>query len=63
MLGGGGEVVIFSSDKSSLEGGVRKKNPEMIGGGGLGLGLGLGLKGKNRETIITHPLNKLCMLP
>ena len=32
--GGGGRAMIFSFDKStSLEGGVRKKNPEMIGVG------------------------------
>ena len=47
--------MIFSFDKStSLEGGVRKKTPEMIRGGGFKK-----MKGKNKEIIIAHPLDKL----
>ena len=46
--------MIFSFDKStSLEGGVRKKNPEMIRRGFKKM------KGKNKEIIIAHPLDKL----
>ena len=57
LCAGGRGAMIFSYDKStSLEGGggVRKKNPEMIRGG---------FKGKNKEIIIAHPLDKLRMLP
>ena len=51
--GGGRGAMIFSFDKStSLEGGGQKKNPEMIGGGKK-------MKGKNKEIIIAHPLDKL----
>ena len=50
--------MIFSFDKStSLEGGSEKKNPEMIRGGFKKM------KGKNKEIIIAHPLDKLWMLP
>ena len=47
--------MIFSFDKStSLEGREgQKKNPEMIGGGFKKM------KGKNKEIIIAHPLDKL----
>ena len=47
--------MIFSFDKSTaLEGGgVRKKNPEMIGGSLKEM------KGKNKEIITAHPLDKL----
>ena len=52
--GGGGGAMIFSFDKStSLEGGVRKKTPEIMGGGFKKM------KGKNKEIIIAHPLDKL----
>ena len=52
--GGGGGAMIFSFDKStSLEGGVRKKNPEIIRGASKKM------KGKNKEIIIAHPLDKL----
>ena len=51
--GGGGEAMIFSFDKStSLEGGS-EKNPEIIRGGFKKM------KGKNKEIIIAHPLDKL----
>ena len=54
VLGEGGGAMIFSFDKStSLEGGVRKKTPEMIRGGFKKM------KGKNEEIIIAHPLDKL----
>jgi len=48
--------MIFSFDKStSLQGVSEKKNPEMIrGGGGFQK-----MKGKNKEVIIAHPLDKL----
>ena len=53
VLGRGG-AMIFSFDKStSLEGGSEKKNPEMIRGGFKKM------KGKNKEIIIAHPLDKL----
>ena len=47
--------MIFSFDKSTfLEGGgQKKKNPEMIKGGFQKM------KGKNKEIIIAHPLDKL----
>ena len=46
--------MIFSFDKSaSLKGESEKKNPEMIRGGFKKI------KGKNKEIIITHPLDKL----
>ena len=52
--GGGGGAMIFSFDKStSLEGGGQKKNPEIIRGGLKKM------KGKNKEIIIAHPLDKL----
>ena len=51
--GGGGGAMIFSFDKStSLEGGS-EKNPEIIRGGFKKM------KGKNKEIIIAHPLDKL----
>ena len=44
----------FSFDKStSLEGGGQKKTPEMIRGGFKKM------KGKTKEIIIAHPLDKL----
>ena len=53
VLGEGGGAMIFSFDKStSLEGGS-EKNPEMIRGGFKKM------KGKNKEIIIAHPLDKL----
>ena len=57
--GVGGYDIFLSIDKStSLEGGgVRKKNPDMIRGGFKKM------KGKNKEIIIAHPLDKLWMLP
>ena len=52
--GGGGGAMIFYFDKStSLEGGGQKKNPEIIRGGLKKM------KGKNKEIIIAHPLDKL----
>ena len=52
VLGEGGGM-IFSFDKStSLEGGS-EKTPEMIRGGFKKM------KGKNKEIIIAHPLDKL----
>ena len=53
---GGGRTVIFSFDKStSLEGGSEKKpRDDQRGGGGFQK-----RKGKNKETIIAHPLDKL----
>ena len=47
--------MIFSFDKlTSLEGGGgQKKNPEIIRGGFKKM------KGKNKEIIIAHPLDKL----
>ena len=56
---GGGEVeaVIFSFDKStSLEGGQKKKSWDDQGGFQK-------MKGKSKEIIITHPRDKLWMLP
>ena len=51
--GGGGGAMIFSFDKStSFEGGGQKTNPEMIRGGFKKM------KGKNKEIIIAHPLDK-----
>ena len=52
--GGGEEAMIFSFHKSSsLEGGGQEKTPEMIRGGFKKL------KGKNKEIIIVHSLDKL----
>ena len=52
---GAGGAMIFSFDKStSLEGGVRKKPLRLSGGGGFKK-----MKGKNKEIIIAHPLDKL----
>ena len=53
--GGGGGAMIFSFDKStSLEGGGgQKKTPEIIREGFKKM------KGKNKEIIIAHPLDKL----
>ena len=56
VLGEGGGAMIFSFDKStSLDGGGggQKKNPEMIRGGFKKM------KGKNKEIIVAHPLDKL----
>ena len=54
LCAGGGGAMIFSFDKStSLEGGVQKKTPEMIRGDFKKK------KGKNKEIIIAHPLDKL----
>ena len=54
--GWGGGAMIFSFDKSTpLEGGS-EKNPEMIGG------VFKKMKGKNKEIIIAHPLDKFWML-
>ena len=54
VLGEGGGAMIFYFDKStSLEGGGQKKNPEIIRGGLKKM------KGKNKEIIIAHPLDKL----
>ena len=51
--------MIFSFDKStSLEGGS-EKNPWDYQGGGTSKKM----KGKNKEIIIAHPLDKLWMLP
>ena len=53
LCAGGGGAMIFSFDKStSLEGGS-EKNPEMIRGGFKKM------KGKNKEIMIAHPLDKL----
>ena len=52
----GWEAMIFSFDKSSLEGG-QKKTLGWSGGGFKKI------KGKNKEIIIVHPLDKLWMLP
>ena len=54
LCAGGGGAMIFSFDKStSLEGGGQEKNPEIIRGGFKKM------KGKNKEIIIAHPLDKL----
>ena len=54
MCWGGGGAMIFSFDKStSLEGGGSEKTPEMIRGGFKKK------KGKNKEILIAHPLDKL----
>ena len=60
LCAGGGGAMIFSFDKStSLEGGgVRKKTLRWSGGGGFKK-----IKGKNKEIIIAHPLDKFWMLP
>ena len=53
LCAGVGGAMIFSFDKStSLEGG-QKKNPEITRGGFKKM------KGKNKEIIIAHPLDKL----
>ena len=55
--GGGGGATIFSFDKStSLEGGS-EKTLRWSGGSFKKM------KGKNKEIIIAHPLDKLWMLP
>ena len=54
LCAGGGGAMIFSFDKStSLEGGGQEKNPEIIRWGFKKM------KGKNKEIIIAHPLDKL----
>ena len=58
LAGGGGGAMIFSFDKStSLEGGSEKTPWDYQGGGFKKM------KGKNKEIIIAHPLDKLWMLP
>ena len=58
LCAGGGGAMIFSFDKStSLEGGSEKKPWDDQGGGFKKM------KGKNKEIIIAHPLDKLWMLP
>ena len=58
LCAGGGGAMIFSFDKStSLEGGGQKKKPWDYQGGSKKM------KGKNKEIIIAHPLDKLWMLP
>ena len=53
LCAGGGGAMMFSFDKStSLEGGS-EKNPEIIRGGFTKM------KGKNKEIIKAHPLDKL----
>ena len=55
--GGGGGAMIFSFDKStSLEGRSEKKPWDDQGGFKK-------IKGKDKEIIIAHPLDKLWMLP
>ena len=55
--GGEGATMIFSFDKStSLEGESEKKTQDDQGGGGGGFQK---MKGKNKEIIIAHPLDKL----
>ena len=50
-----GGAMIFSFDKStSLEGGGVRKKPLRLSGGGFKK-----MKGKNKEIIIAHPLDKL----
>ena len=51
--GGGGGAMIFSFDKSTSLEGCQKKNSEIIRGGFKKM------KGKNKEIIIAHPLDKL----
>ena len=59
VAGRGARAVLFSFDKStSLEGGVRKKNPDMIRGG-----LPKNERKKNKEIIMAQHLDKLWMLP
>ena len=54
LCAGGGGAMIFSFDKStSLGGGGQKKTPAIIRGGFKKM------KGKNKEIIIAHPLDKL----
>ena len=56
---GGGGAMIFSFDKSTaLEGGGSERNPWDDQEGGFKK-----MKGKNKEIIIAHPLDKLWMLP
>ena len=58
LCAGGGGGMIFSFDKStSLEGGGVRKKPWDYQGGFKKM------KGKNKEIIIAHPLDKLWMLP
>ena len=53
LCAGGGGAMIFSFDKStSLEGGSEKKPRDDQGGFKK-------MKGKNKEIIIAHPLDKL----
>ena len=55
--GGGGGAMIFSFDKStSLEEGSEKKPWDYQGGLQK-------MKGRNKEIIIAHPLDKLWMFP
>ena len=60
VLGEGGLAMTFSIDKStSLEGwGGGQKKPLRWSGGGFKK-----MKGKNKEIIIAHPIDKLWMLP
>ena len=55
--GGGGQWYFPLINQHLLMGGGSEKNPEMIGGGFKKM------KGKNKEIIIAHPLDKLWMLP
>ena len=54
VLGEGGAMIFSFHKSTSLEGGGgQKKTPEMIRGGFIKK------KGKNKEIIIAHPLDKL----
>ena len=55
--GGGGGLWYFPLINQHLLRGGQKKNPESIRGGFKKM------KGKNKEIIIAHPLDKLWMLP
>ena len=55
--GGGGGLWYFPLINHHLLKGGQKKNPEMIRRGFKKM------KGKNKEIIIAHPLEKLWMLP
>ena len=55
--GGGGGLWYFPLINQHLLRGGQKKNPEIIRGGFKKM------KGKNKEIIIAHPLDKLWMLP
>ena len=55
--GGGGGLWYFPLINQHLLRGGQKKNPEIIRGGLKKM------KGKNKEIIIAHPLDKLWMLP